>query len=170
MSSQLNKSAPNKKLNYALLALVFTLWGGVMYKYFFKSTNEIETNLDSLVETPQTTALVIKKETYDLLLNYPDPFAIKKIKKTQKKKAFSIQKTIKPVVRKKYVPWPILNYYGMAKNKQSNKKVAILSINGQSVLLSEKRTKHNVTMNDIYNDSVVVVFEGEKKTVAKETK
>lgn len=170
MSSQLNKSVSNKKLNYALLALVAILWGGIMYKFFFKNTAEVSSNLNPLIESPKETAEALQKETYDLLLNYPDPFDVKRVESKPKKKAVLAKKPVKQTIQPKYIQWPILNYYGMAKNKETNEKIAIISINGQSVLLSEKSSKKDVMMNAIYNDSVVVVFTGVKKTIVKEIK
>lgn len=170
MSSQLNKSVSNKKLNYALLALVVILWGGIMYKFFFKNTAEVSSNLNPLVESPKETTVVLKKETYDLLLNYPDPFDVKRAENKPKKKPVLAKKTLKQRIQPKYIQWPTLNYYGMAKNKETNEKIAIIGINGQSVLLSEKSSKKDVMIDVIYNDSVVVVFAGVKKTIVKEIK
>lgn len=157
----------NKKLIYLLLPLALLVWGMIIYKIFFQ-TNAPE-NIAAFV--PNKTAKqnnAALPDTFALLLNYPDPF-LKNEKRavtstnttTTQKKPVEIkpQKTIEPV------HFPAIKYSGVVKKQEH--ELAIVSINGSSNFMKTGETVNDITLLRIYNDSIIVSFQNQKRTIKK---
>ncbi|MCO6147912.1 hypothetical protein [Flavobacterium sp. NRK1] len=157
-----------KKINILLIVVVGGLWGTVGYRfinnYFFNNT----VNNITVGKTAYTTKLVTQRDTFLLENMNRDPFLNKMVSVatteiTSKRNTGNIKKHttfMKPVAIPKY--WPEIQYHGYMKSGKSN-EVALLKINGQLLKLHKGESKENLTIQNVYKDSVAVVFNREKK-------
>ena len=116
--------------------------------------------------------LQLSADSFKLKLNYKDPFLKGVIYKSSAILQNGITQNITPVVKQvknttTVIAWPKLIYKGTIKNKNSNKLIAILEINGNEALLKEGDEYMQVDLLKIYSDSAFVGFEKEKKFIVK---
>jgi hypothetical protein len=157
----------NKKLTYFLLVAVIGIWGVILYRIFSAAGGD-----DPI---PVVSAKIIKesyddytipKDTTHLLLNYRDPFGLVREKDTTvislAKKAHKYESTasLKPAI-----DWNFIKYTGYVRNTGSKTLVAILSINGKSVMMAEGETAEKVTLMKNMRDSVKISFNGKTKFI-----
>ena len=154
-----------------LVPLVILIWGYAIYALIGVSGGDkVETSSKFLIEMPDD--LKLSADSFVLVLNYKDPF-LKGINYRSsfvsqneiKQQASSITKPIKKIASS--IVWPKLIYKGTIKNKNSNKLIAVLEINGNEALLKEGEEYQSVTLLAVLNDSIYLAFEKEKKYVLK---
>lgn len=157
------------KSTLGLLLLAFAIWAGFIYVVVTDNNNlEAESDVQfSQFRAQQKT----KSDTFSILLNYRDPFLneIQVVKNTN---------TIN-ISQKKFIPasvkvmphpevWPDIAYAGTIKNTNKNKTVALLKVNGNTVLLEEgAKIKDNIILNKVFNDSVWIIRSKIKKCIKK---
>lgn len=167
----------NKTITYVLLLLVLIIWGTIVYKVFFYSepTEELY-NIDNLNTTKTITDI---PDTFSLSLNYVDPFLKESRQSTYIKKENNIISKSKE--KKNYHPsstnrntesnhsigivWPKIKYEGMIKNNTN--VTAIVSINGSSYFLKNGEIVHDILIQSITNDSIIVSYQKNIKTIKK---
>lgn len=152
-----------------MLPIVFLVWGIVFYQlylYFFSTPTyvtektEVEVNVDE-----------IKKDTFSIVANYRDPFLGENIRLTQPKTTNNqssqpkVQKNIaqKPIDN----PWPTIEYKGMIKNNNSEKRVGIVGLNNKEYLVKEGEVLNGVKFMVISKELIQVSFQKEQKTISK---
>jgi hypothetical protein len=141
------------------------VWGMIVYKVFFR-TNAPE---DPVAFVPNKT---IKKsaatlpDTFELYLNYADPF-LKNEKRVIPTNPPATKKAVGAKPRKSVVTvnFPAVKYDGLIK-KQEN-ELAIVSINGSSHFMKTGETANEVKLIRICNDSIIVSFQNQKRTIKK---
>jgi len=153
-----------------MLPIVILVWGFVFYQlfsYFFSSPTystqqpELKVNIDE-----------IKKDTFSIVADYRDPFLGKKIKfsspKTTTNSHSSTPKTKNNIKNKPAdKPWPAIEYKGMIKNNNSEKRVGIVQVNGREYLVKEGDILQEVKFTVIKKELVSVRFQKEQKTISK---
>jgi len=122
----------NKALTYALLVVVGIIW----YQVFFRVKNNL-TAEDGEIPNPnqaEVSVNAIARDTVDLHLNYRDPFRYQKMaipvtlsaepRATQNTNA-APRRTSKP-----QFAWPSISYYGLIRNRMSEKPLALIRVDG----------------------------------------
>jgi hypothetical protein len=156
----------NKKLTYLLGLVVLVVWGMIIYRI----VDEAGGSDDDQPEAPPKAAkelyndFATPKDTAHLLLNYRDPFGLVKQKDTsrvipRKTSNKKVATTLKPM------DWGFIKYSGYILNPGSKKLIALVSINGQNVTLSEGETKGNVKLIKNLRDSIKISFDGKTKFI-----
>ncbi|MES2545624.1 MAG: hypothetical protein V4548_12115 [Bacteroidota bacterium] len=156
-----------KKINIVLIFVVLGLWGTVAYKtitqYFFPK----EIILNSTQSNIEFNSKQITKDTFNLEKINRDPFLNihNNPAQTHQKKYTSVVKPVavpQPVIIRN---WPFVGYYGYIKSKGKDKELVLVKINQKIYKLRKDDAVEEVTLKKIYNDSIEVVFNKEKKMV-----
>lgn len=160
-----------KKINIILIIVVLGLWGNVAYKalsqYFFSD----EDTFAATTYNSKNDFVISEKDTFVLEPINRDPFLDKtlisnketSVIKTVRSK-ISKPTTVKPVDKR---PFPIINYYGYIKSKQKKDELILLKINGKLKRLRVDETFEGLKIKKVFNDSIVIVANGETKSFRK---
>lgn len=152
-----------------MLPIVLLVWGIVFYQlylYFFSTPTYVTKKAEMVVNVNE-----IKKDTFSIVANYRDPFLGENIRLTQSKTTKNqssqpkVQKNIEPKPIDK--PWPSIEYKGMIKNNNSEKRVGIVNINSKEHLVKEGEILNGVKFMVISKELIQVSFQKEQKTISK---
>jgi hypothetical protein len=157
----------NKKyLNSILIVLLALIWGGVIYKYFVKKKTVLPEN--ALQSKSMAIDYTIAKDTFVLRLNNRDPFKASKRRRVQSNTTQQAKSSSNRAKQpKKALVWPNIQYYGFVKSAQNKTRKAHVKINGRLHRKRERETIDNVKLVKVYSDSIIVMFNREKKTVRR---
>lgn len=165
----------NKKLLYILLPLALIVWGVIIYKITESLKAPAENKLKASTLNIHKRNDVQVPDTFQLLLNYTDPFLSSLA--IQKKEIFSVSPSKHPV---SYIPmhkaaptkasviqveWPQVLYTGLIENRIKKARVAMLRIGEAEHLISEGQTYEGVTLMKIYGDSLKIMYKKEEKFI-----
>ena len=125
-----------------------------------------------LVDTTQKKAV----ETFQLSLNYADPFLGKPVRTSitsdfNENEDNSIAAPPPPIVtnrKPKKVIFPAITYHGMVKNNATGKKIALLKIANQSKRMESGERFNDLHLIQVEKDSIRVYFKNETKTFKKQ--
>ncbi|MCC8427248.1 hypothetical protein [Mucilaginibacter sp. UR6-11] len=153
----------NKKFTYLLGFLVLIVWGIIIYRIIDSATgSETGTSvIESKITKEPFNDYTISKDTTHLLLNYKDPFGLKKQKDTIRtigKKSFAPK--IASNIAKPLLNWSFIKYSGYIRNPGSKKLVAVVNINGKAIMMLEGETAEQVKLIKNLQDSIKVSFNG----------
>ncbi|MGH2667449.1 hypothetical protein [Flavobacterium sp.] len=160
-----------KKINIALIMVVLGLWGTVAYKavsqYFF--SNEIALN-DAQGQADFNISK-IEKDTFKLETISRDPFLNKSVEPAKptipkpalpKKMVVPQPRFVKPKI---VIMWPEVHYYGYIKSKEKKDELIMVKIGSKLYKLRKNDQIDGLFIKKVYNDSVEVFFNKEKKMV-----
>ncbi|MFK8101600.1 MAG: hypothetical protein AB8G15_03715 [Saprospiraceae bacterium] len=155
---------------YLLAIAVIAIWGLLGYRIYKK----VYPDNDFFIPPTSNFALEenIAADSFQLLVNYRDPFLEDKIKQRQKptkpeRQVNVLQPTKKfNVAKSKKVTFPKLTYKGSI-YLESGRKVALVSFNKQMVNLGLGESFEEITLLAIQEDSIRLRFEGQEKTFFK---
>ncbi len=158
------------KINIALIALVLTLWGTVAYKHIYKYFVSNETTILQSEKDQEMLFSKIEKENFLLDNIARDPFLNNKniTDKDLFKPEVVVQKPItikKPEVFKPEIICPKIEYYGYIKSSNKNEELILIKISDNLYKSRKKAILEDVFLEQIYNDSIVVVFNKKRKVV-----
>lgn len=169
----------NKKLTQIILGVfVLGVWGTIFYKIYTKLTDEDEATPVADIGGPVTTKQ-IGQDTFRLLANYDDPFSKGSFGAVSysggssggSRHAAVAPSSIppKPVIKAEPVVAPAvqLRFLGMVNNNATKKKVAMISINGQTNLMQENQQIDNIKLLKIFPDSALVLINKKKLAVRR---
>ena len=160
----MNKSIVNK----VLIFVVVTVWGLIIYKYWFpSSSDEVHSNhmnFNGNIYKPK------KIKEVSIVLLERDPFLAKK-KKHKKKKEESYKKRVVKKTKQKQKKddfiWPKIKYLGFLKKQNEPKKI-LLMINGTFKNLNEnEKILKKITIDKVYKDSIIIQGKKSSKTIKK---
>jgi len=155
-----------KTTTYVLGIVVLLIWG-LVYRSIRNAvgSDEDDTPIISraLPKDPYND-YTIPKDTTHLLLNYRDPFGLVKWKDTTIVTK-PVRLSLKPTTPKPAMDWSFIKYSGYIRNPNSKKLVAILTINGKSVMMADGETSDDVKLIKNLRDSVQVSFKGKTKFI-----
>lgn len=167
----------NKKLmQIALLIFVIIIWGKVVVDFFSYSKDQ-ENKSYILPESIEKPAELLEEFSYELDLNYRDPFLGKSM--YQKKKSTKKQNnhenakiTVKKnnttaKLPKKPVKWPLIASLGGLSNTNGETSSVILKINGVESLIAPGDSIFGVSLVELTRDSIVLSYQNEFKTLLK---
>ena len=164
----------NKATVYILGAMVTLIWGIIIYRVL-GSLNEDDdivvptTAIQSMKEPLDDRTLV--RDTNTLRLNYRDPFSQSIVNKD------SVQLPVKQLVHttnnstftrsvtKAAINWSFIKYSGYIRNPRSKKLIALVTINGKSLMLNEGESAEQVKIIRNLKDSIKVTFNKQTKFI-----
>jgi hypothetical protein len=153
----------NKKLTYILLPLVAVIWAFVIFQFFFKSENEfVAPSVQAFNFQEKQDSLTFIAVNFD----FPDPFLKRKIISSNIKHKTLTNKQSKPIPKRKpivkQIIWPKIEYGGTV-----NETKGLVNINGRLNILNELQLSQEVTLLNLYPDSIRVQFKSEEKVIVK---
>ncbi len=155
----------NKKSIYILLPLVLVVWATILYKIFSNFNDNDEPGLPNYHLQSKSKKKIFVKDTFELLLNYPDPFLKKAPKTTSSSQSYNNIK--KRLIGKHKINWPNIKYHGRIKNSVTKAEKINIRINQKMYLMKPYEKKADVKLLKIYNDSIIITYKNEIKTITK---
>ena len=163
----------NKKLTYILLPLVIIVWGLVIYRIFFEGKTKPE-NISAVAKPVIKESSKEEKSKYKLIANYRDPFlsSIKQSfvktennkEKEENNRSSNLRRRRTNISRTR---WPEISYGGFIEGDKDQKIIILLSIKNRDYLVQEGDTVDQIFIKAFYNDSLIVVYNEEEKTLKK---
>lgn len=155
----------NKKVTYLLILVVLIVWGLIIYRIFQSvGDNESVEIITAPAKKEVYNDFEIRRDTTHLMLNYRDPFGLTKQKDTSNVKVGTAliknRNVIKPAIN-----WGFIKYSGYVRNPGTKKLIAIVKINGKSIMMSEGETMEKVKLIRNMRDSIKVGFSGATKFI-----
>ena len=150
-------------MTYFLIAGVVAIWGIVFYRIFTSVAQDEGTQVISFKKTAAVAAHELK-DTFRLIASYRDPFLgtmASAVGEPIKAKA----SVARPKTAEIQIDWSFIAYNGSVYNKQAKKSIALLTIKGQDVMMSEKETVGDVTLAKNFGDSIQVIYQKKKNMV-----
>ncbi len=158
----------NKNSQLLLLILVLVIWGTIAVKLVGLSNSNSTFVASSHDILDISIAPTDQKDTFNLMLNYRDPFKsfgiISKNTSTQKT---SHTKPKIPIHNPKNITkpkMPAIEYLGFATDHQMNQKVRI-TIDQQPLTLSREEKTHPLLLEMVHKDSILINWEGIKRVI-----
>lgn len=161
----------NKKLSWILLPGVLAIWVAIGWQVYAAMKSDDE----NIAEKPRTslepTAHSGVPDTFELLLDYRDPFLEDVVRKTpppnsQSKNAVTVaKKTLPPPTPA--ASWPTLSYSGLVRHSGSERSVGFLSVNGNSHFVKSGDVVEGLRVGKVWKDSVEVVMGRETRNIRK---
>lgn len=159
-----------KKTAWILLPAVLSIWGFLGWKLYAAMKDDAPLTADSNTFSIAPEENQVVPDTYQLLLDYPDPFlaaakpAPKKSSATNSKNPKQVLQNPEPVAA---IPWPKIQYSGLVKSPKDGKMVGFLSVDGISNFVKNGDVIRTVTVVKIWNDSVQMKMGKEMRVVKK---
>lgn len=152
-----------------MLPIIILVWGFVFYQlfsYFFSSPTYATKKVENKIDIDE-----IKKDTFSIVANYRDPFLDKKVSVSRPTTPYNTNRS-NPKKRNKAlknpVPqnWPVIQYKGMIKNNNSEKRVGIVNMGGKERLVKEGDVLNEVKFLSISKTQIKVSFNKEQKIIS----
>lgn len=162
-----------KKINSILIIVVLGLWGTVAYKtisqYFFSKelvANKISLNSELNLNQINKDTFNLEKVARDPFLNKQDQTAVFVSKKDYSNTANIKIKTNPVVVKpKEIINWPLISYHGYIKSKVKNEELILIKIDEKLYKIIKGDQIEGITLKNVYNDSIELNFNKEKKVI-----
>jgi hypothetical protein len=159
----------NKKMTYVLGAAVLVLWGLIIRMVITwangNGDDTVPVTSSKLVKEPDND-YALPKDTTHLMLNYRDPFGLVKFRDTSEAPVKSVRLKATPLkLQKPAFNWTFITYSGYIHNPASRKLIALVSINGKNVMLSEGDIKEQVKLIKNMRDSIKISYNGQTKFI-----
>jgi hypothetical protein len=159
-----------KKINIALILVVFTLWGTVAYKTIRQYFSAKKLIVESGSVTNEMNLSQINKDTFLLEKIARDPFLNTQIPTValniNTQDNIVVKKTVKnkPIPKpKEMIMWPEIAYYGYIKD--GNGQLALIKINAKLYRLRKQQQVESLIIKTIYNDSIELELNKEKRII-----
>lgn len=148
----------SKRNIYILLSAVIVLWGFIAYRVF-ASMNPPKDNNNSIVkiekfQPKKRTA----KETYNIQVNYRDPFLGTMVKPKKKKRYIPKQK-------KEIVVLPTMEYKGVFSSSLKKNTVYLIIINGKQEMFKINEIHQEVKLLQGNKEKITIKYKTEKQTI-----
>jgi hypothetical protein len=150
----------SRKTVYLLLGLVLAIWGTIVYRVLSKISPDAKPASSEPFFAGDKAAL---QDTFALLADYPDPFLGQGAPPDAAPAAEPVLKAPPPPEPVKTVAWPVVRYTGIIKNMKKDRQFIVLQVNGKDHLVTAGQQVGGVQVEQIFKDSVLLSFEGEKK-------
>ena len=142
----------NKKLMFVLLPVVVVVWGVIIYRVVNAMMDDEPTVLETISVSNRIQKEVIR---YELALNYSDPFlGPSRVVSRPKKSTKKVSKPRKRTVKQATVKRPIIRYNGRIENTSSNEARHLISVDGQSHIVTLEQDIAGVVLKKVFTDSV----------------
>lgn len=158
----------DKKIIYFLLPVIILVWAFVfyqLYNYFFKEPQYFITE-----SAPKLSYETFTEEPSTIVANYRDPFLGNRVSISSpniNQANNTKPKTKNSSVSSEKMDWPSIEYKGMIKNNNSNKRIGIAIINGNEHLIKQGNIINGVTFVKIDKTEIKVHYQNSTKTISK---
>ncbi len=146
----------------------------ILFKIFSKVSSRDDSAQINKTLTGVNTNEELLTDTFSIRANYRDPFSGKTDKSDVRIISTDENKSSKKANSPKQNPklpinnvFPNVRYEGLIKNKQSNKQLILVRINGQSNIMKIGEIVNEVELTKVFRDSIEVKFQKEKKFILK---
>lgn len=163
----------NKPVTIILLLAVASIYGTIIYRSFTSNTL-IETGPSSNPMVTNVMATNYLKDSFKIDFFLNDPFNTKTNHISFQKKIHNLPNNIGnkkvgnlPPVKNAPLKWPEVKYFGFVKNKQKNKGLSLISIDGQLLKVANGDINKGVKFLSSTLDSARFYFNGVVKSIAK---
>lgn len=158
----MNKALLNKILIFFLLLI----WSVIGYKLITNifGKNEI-VQMKSVVNEPQINKENVETSIFALPIITRDPFLGSYT--TRKMENSQTQNRHSKIDKKKPIVWPQINYYGFVKGENNKNALALLKIDGKLERVRKGTNMNGIAIKEIYQDSILVIFNNQKKIFKK---
>ena len=147
-----------------LLILAAGIWGTVIYRIFKTVRKEDTVQIKPVESKPGFFSL---PDTFSIVADYRDPFLGKRVLPQSPKKVTTPVVKPKPEPMVSMVKWPAVSYSGIIKNKSTDKELALVKIDQKEFIMRTGEVMQGVQLSKIFKDSIVVLYQKEKKVIAK---
>lgn len=163
----------DKKIrNRILYVTVAFLWAIAIYRTYKNYQVKEENESNEIVSAPSISPIQFGKDTFELELPDHDPFlqrAWTPIAQNDAPLQNDKPKVDIPKIVEKPAPknWPQIEYFGFVKNRNQNSTLCLLKVDGRQVQLSKGEKYNSLIVQNVFKDSVQIIFEGVLKTIRK---
>jgi hypothetical protein len=166
----------NKVTVYLLGTMVALIWGVIIYRIAAAAgKDDSDAVTEHSVQLPKETLddYAYQPDTTSLMLNYPDPFRQTKPTEVRKDtvqipvtKLLASRPVINsPAISKPALNWNFIRYSGYIANAHGKKLIALVSINGKSLMLGEGELAEQVKLLKNLKDSIKVSYQNHTKFI-----
>ena len=160
----------NKNVKYLLAFAVLAIWGLLGYRIYQK----LNPGNDFFIPPPQEIfTAVTQTDSFTLLVNYRDPFLGTKLRVPEVPVAHTPPATRrastvipKPVSPPQVKPFPQIQYKGLIALK-TGRKAALVNIDGKTMNWGWGESYRELTLLNIYEDSIRVRYGKAEKVILK---
>lgn len=156
-----------KLVRFFLLASVVVIWGFIILKIIKNiqpgKAPHPESNFEKLIDTNN-----LSNDTFELIADYPDPFTEKIevadsdfVKSTKNNTSSGLEKN-GDILKSKRQSLPSIFYYGIVSNVDRKKFAALISIDGDSMVLRPGQTKGQLKLLEIKKTKIIVLYKGKQ--------
>lgn len=121
---------------WILIPAVLGIWGAIGWNVYSAMNGDEYTATVKTVESSQQTESKVAPDTFELLLDYPDPFTNEAPKQKSTVPLYhntnNHQHTTIASAPKEEAQWPTIIYSGLVKQPATGKMLGFLSVNGES--------------------------------------
>jgi len=147
---------------YLLIAAALGIWGTIGYQVI----NGINPNAPEVIQENVAIAFnpktAIVRDTFSIQSVERDPFLGTLTSKRNQKKPRPINKKVEDT------SWMDITYQGLVRQKNSEYKVFVVTLNGEQHLLKKGQKVNNYTLLNGNNSEVLIRYNNIKKTIAKQ--
>lgn len=161
--------AKDKKTIYIMLPVVLLVWAFVFYQlygYFFSEPHYLVNETSIKVAYDK-----IKEDSFTIVADYRDPFLGGRAAAESNNSEGSSNINTKPksnaATNHDNNLWPIINYKGMIKNNNSNKRIGIIVINGSEHVVNQGSVINEIVVENIEKNQIKVRYQKEHKIISK---
>jgi hypothetical protein len=150
----------SKKMTYLLICCVAGVWGVIFYRVFDGLAAEDSAPLNSrTIKELYFNMTDHAKDPVILEMDYSDPFALANSAPEPLVKLAGPVSPPMPMPIKPQVNWSGIVYSGQIYNRAEKRQVAIISINGKEVMLSEGERANGLKFIKRIGDSIKVEYQ-----------
>jgi hypothetical protein len=164
-----------KKTNIILIASLLLIWGSVIYRVvtYKKENHYTPSNINQQQNTPGKTKFV---DTFNLLLNYPDPFLTSSPtppitqRTSTSKNTYKVQNTQRTTITQpnEHITsekFPDIIYSSYV--EKDGNLTAIIQMNGKKYLIEETGEISDVKILSISKEHIKIKWKSEQKLIRK---
>jgi hypothetical protein len=154
----------SKRTTYLLICCVAGVWGIIFYRVFAGLAAEDNVPVNSkTIKEPYFNMVDHAKDQVTLEMNYADPFALTYSEPEPIAKPLTPLFPSTPAPMKPQVNWSGIIYSGQIYNRAAKTHVAIISVNGKEVMLSEGERANGLKFIKRIGDSIKVEYQNATK-------
>jgi hypothetical protein len=161
----------SKRTTYLLMAVVAGIWGLIGWKVWkgLQGDDDFSLPAERVVQSKKKNQL---SDSFELIANYRDPFLGKTSVSAPAVSTPAVRTTPteKTTINKPEPPvntWPEIRYGGFVKKSGQENGAGFLIINGSSEIVTRGQTIQNITIVQLWRDSVQVMRGKERRIIKK---
>jgi hypothetical protein len=136
------------------------IWGLIIYKVLsWMGEDNLEQSAPATVVKQNLSNTV--KDTFSLLLNYPDPFGFHPALNRE-----TIRPGVKATPSKK---WPTISFFGSVSTGKKKTTLASLRVNGNDIIMKPGDTCTGIRLVKVKKEEIVVSYHGEEREISRDT-